>query len=37
MKISNDVQAVIYKEDIKGLSFLVLRRFDKDKNEDHHR
>jgi len=37
MKTSNDVQAVIFKEDEVGLSFLVLERFDKEKNENHFR
>jgi len=37
MKTSNDVQAVIFKKKSEKLEFLVLCRFDKEKNEDHFR
>ncbi|MBI2278656.1 MAG: NUDIX hydrolase [Candidatus Brennerbacteria bacterium] len=37
MKISNDAQAVVYKQGDQGLLFLVLKRFDPDKNETHYR
>ncbi len=38
MKLSNDAQAVIIKQDEEGaLSFLVIKRFDKDKQTDHYR
>lgn len=37
MKISNDAQAVIIKRNGDSFLFLVLKRFDKDKKEDHYR
>lgn len=38
MKISKDAQPVIVKRDLdNNLSFLVIKRFDKDKQEDHYR
>ena len=37
MKVSNDAQAVIIKKDGDFFLFLVLKRFDKDKKEDHYR
>lgn len=37
MKTSNDAQAVIIKRNGDSFLFLVLKRFDKDKKEDHYR
>lgn len=37
MKISNDAQAVIVKKAGDDFLFLVIKRFDKDKQEDHYR
>ena len=37
MKISNDAQAVIVRRDGDSFLFLILKRFDKDKKEDHYR
>ena len=37
MRISNDVQAVIVKKKDGSFLFLVIKRFDKEKNEDHYR
>ncbi len=37
MKVSKDAQAVIVKKQNGSLLFLVIKRFDKDKQEDHYR
>lgn len=37
MKISNDAQAVVYKKEDGSIKFLLLKRYDKDKNETHYR
>jgi 8-oxo-dGTP pyrophosphatase MutT (NUDIX family) len=37
MKISKDAQAVIIKKENGNVLFLVIKRFDKDKQEDHYR
>lgn len=37
MRISNDAQAVIVKKAGDNFLFLVIKRFDKDKQEDHYR
>lgn len=37
MKISNDVQTVIFRRMNGKLEFLILKRFDRDKGEDHFR
>lgn len=37
MKVSNDAQAVIMRRDGDSFLFLILKRFDKDKKEDHYR
>ncbi len=37
MKISNDVQAVIYKKDNSNILFLLLYRYNPDKNADEYR
>lgn len=37
MKISNDAQTVIVKKAGDDFSFFVIKRFDKDKQEDHYR
>ncbi|MDD5318382.1 MAG: NUDIX hydrolase [Candidatus Pacebacteria bacterium] len=37
MKISKDVQAVVYRKSDVGIFFLLLKRFDRDKGEFHYR
>lgn len=37
MRISNDAQAVIFKHGVDGTNFLILKRFDKEKSENHFR
>ncbi len=37
MRISNDAQAIIVKKKGSSFIFLVIKRFDKEKNEDHYR
>ena len=37
MKISKDAQAVVYRKKDEQIEFLLLKRFDKDKNETHYR
>lgn len=37
MKISKDAQAVVYKKENGNVKFLLLKRYDKDKDETHYR